>query len=188
MLRGVSLIAALALAGGAHAQSFDYSYIEGFYGHVDYDNGLDGDGFGLAGAFAVAENFHVFGSYSAVELDFGLDASDFSIGLGYNTPISDTIDVVARLAYVREEVDIPNFGSLDDDGYAFGVGLRGMVTRQLELHGDVSYLDLGDSGDNTSFGAGFLYHFTESLAAGLSGAWSDDVNSYVLSGRVSFGR
>lgn len=192
MFRGIPLIAALALAGAAHAQSFDYNYIEGFYGKVEYDvpgGDFDGDGFGLAGSFAVADNFHVFGSYSSVDFDLGVDATDFSVGLGYNTPISDTVDVVARLAYVSAEFDIPNFGSVDDDGYAVGVGLRGMAMPQLELHGDVSYVDLGGSGSgDTSFGAGFLYHFTESLAAGLSGDWGDDVSSYVLSGRVSFGR
>lgn len=190
MFRGLPLIAVLALSGAAYAESFDYNYIEGFWGKVEIDDAdVDGDGFGLAGSFAISNNFHVFGSYSSADLDAGIDLTDYSVGLGYNTAITDAVDVIARVAYVSTEIDVPLFGSVDDDGYAVGVGLRGMATRQLELTGNVSYVDYGGSSSgDTSFGAGFLYHFSDSLAAGFSGDWGDDISTYRLTGRLSFGR
>jgi hypothetical protein len=62
-----------------------------------------------------------------------------------------------------------------------------MVTPVLEVNGDIQYVDFGDGGDDTGFGAGFLYSFTERFAAGLSGDWSDDFSSYQLNARMLFG-
>lgn len=189
MSRTLLLVVLLGVSGAGFAQTFDYNYIEGYYGQVDFDDlGIDGDGLGVGGSFAVADSFHVFGGYSMIDLDFGVDADELSLGIGYNTPISDVVDVVARLAYVRAEIDIPGFGSLDEDGYGAGIGLRGMATPQLELNGDITYVDLGSGSGDTSFGAGFLYHFSDAFGAGLSGNWDDDATSYQLNGRLSFGR
>lgn len=189
MSRTILLVCLLGVSGAGYAQTFDYNYVEGYYGQIDFDDiGVDGDGFGLAGSFALSDSFHAFGSYSTADLDFGVDVNEFSLGVGYNTPISDVVDVVARLAYVSAEVEASGFGSVDEDGYGAGIGLRGMATPQLELNGDITYVDLGSGSGDTSFGAGFLYHFSEAFGAGLSGDWDDDATRYQLTGRLSFGR
>lgn len=189
MLRTLLLVVLLGVSGAGFAQTFDYNYVEGYYGTIDFDDlGVDGDGFGIGGSFAVSERFHVFGEYQKADLDFGVDVSQFDLGVGFNTPISDVVDVVARLAYVSAEVDVSGLGSADEDGYGAGVGLRGMVTPQFELNGDITYVDLGSGSGDTSFGAGFLYHFSDAFAAGLSGDWDDDASMYQLTGRMSFGQ
>lgn len=191
MLRFIGLLlAGVSMSGAAFAQGFDYSFVQASYGQFDFDGADgDGDGFGVGGSVAVSDSFHLFGSYSTAEFDFGVDMNTLTAGLGYNMPVTDSVDVVASVAYVSAEVDVPGFGSFDDNGYGLGLGLRGMATPAVELHGGLSYVDLGGGSDGeTSFGAGLLYHFSEAFAAGVSGDWGDDVNSYQLNGRFSFGR
>ncbi|MEX2126409.1 MAG: outer membrane beta-barrel protein [Woeseia sp.] len=177
------------LSGAAFAQDFDYNFVQASYGQFELDDvDVDGDGFGIGGSVAVSEHFHLFGGYSTGDFDFGVDMSELSAGLGYNAPLSDTVDLIASVAYVSVEVDVPGFGSADENGYGLGLGLRAMATPAVELNGGLSYVDLGDESDgDTSFGAGFLYHFSESFAAGASGNWGDDMSSYQLNGRFSFG-
>ena len=187
MKRFVSLLLLLGLGGVASADGFNYTYGEIGYGIVEIDDvDVDGDGFGIAGSFAIADEFHIFGGYSTASLDFDIDYNQFEVGFGYNKPISDAVDVVATLSYVNVEVDVPGFGSEDDNGFGIGVGLRGMVAPQVELHGGLEYIDLSDSGSDTGFGAGVRYNFNDQFTMGLSGSWTDDVSQYLLTGRLYF--
>ncbi|HET6628668.1 MAG TPA: outer membrane beta-barrel protein [Woeseiaceae bacterium] len=188
MWRSLMFLAAFSISGAAYAEGFDYSFIEGSYGQVQFDDlDVDGDGLSIGGSYAVSDNFHVFGGYETGDFDFGVDLNTMQAGVGYNMPVSDAVDVVASLAYVNMEVEAAGLGSVDDNGYEMGVGLRAMASPQFELSGEISYLDLGD-GSDTGFGAGFLYHFSESFAAGLSGDWNEDFSTYALNGRFSFGQ
>lgn len=191
MWRSMMVLALIPLSGAALAEDFDYSFVQGSYGQVDFDGLGDGDGLGIAGSMAVSDRFHVFGGYETGEIDidvggfsFDADFDGFEAGLGFNTPVSDTVDLVATLSYLSLDIE-----GVDEDGYGLGVGLRAMASPTVELNGGINYADLGgsDSGD-TSFGAGFLYHFTDTFAVGLGGDWGDDVSSYALNGRFSFGQ
>jgi Outer membrane protein beta-barrel domain len=187
MQRFVSFLLLMGLASAAAADGLNYTYAEVGYGRINIDNpDVDGDAFGIGGSFALTDEFHLFGSYSTANLDFDVDYTQFDLGFGFNAPISDTIDVVATLSYVDVEVGASGFGSADDNGYGVGVGLRGLVSPQLELFGGVEYVDLNDSGSDTSLGAGLRYNFNEIFSMGLSGAWGDDVSTYTLSGRANF--
>ena len=60
------------------------------------------------------------------------------------------------------------------------------MAQEFELEGGINYVDLSDSGDNTSvFGAGRWY-FTPALAAGIEAEFGDNVNTYGLGVRWSF--
>lgn len=187
MARSLFVIVFLAVSAAAVAQDdFSYSYVTGSYSRADYDDfNLDGDGLGVGVSVAINESFHVFGSYTGVDLDANVDASGWQAGVGFNTPISDQMDVVVTLAYVTAEVDLPGFGTVDDDGLGLGVGLRAMVSDKIELDGDISYVDT-DSGSDASLGAGFLFYATNTIAVGVSGRWDDDVSVWSLNGRIYF--
>ena len=187
MWRSLMILALVPLSGTAIAEDFDYSFIEGYYGQTDFD-GIDGDGIGIGGSFALTETLHAFGGYSTGDFDAGFDLNTLEIGMGYNMTVSDAVDFVASLSYVSAEVDAGVFGSADENGYGLGVGLRAMASPTLELNGGIEYVDLGDAGSDTGFGAGFLYHFSDAFGVGLSGSWADDVNTYALRGRFSFGQ
>lgn len=188
MWRSIVCLALLPLSGTALAE-FDYNFVQGSYGQMEFDDfDVDGDVLEFGGSFALTEQLHAFGGYSTADFDGGVDFNSFEAGLGFNMPLSETVDLVASLAYVSMEVDVSGLGSADDNGYGLGVGLRAMASPTFELSGGIEYVDLGgDSDGDTAFGGGFLYHFTDAFAVGLSGAWGDDTSTYALNGRFSFG-
>lgn len=188
MLRSCVIAVLLPLSAAATAEGLDYSFIQASYTQVEFDDfDVDGDGFGIGGSFAVADRFAIFAGYATGDFDFDVETTDIEVGGMFHTPLSESVDFVSSLSYVSAEVEAPGFGSVDDDGFGLGVGLRALASPKLELNGGVSYVDLNDSGDDTTFGAGVRYHFTEAFSAGLAGNWGDDVSSYGISGRVSFG-
>ncbi len=183
----IGLSAAAAAQGADGVQGLKYTFVEVGYGQLNFDSpDADGDGLGIGGSYALTDQFHLFASYSTADLDFDIDATDFNVGFGFNTPISDTIDVVATLSYVYVEFDQATFGSVDDTGLGGSLGLRALMTPQVELFGGLEYVDLSDFGSDTALGAGIRYNFNEKFAAGFAGSWADDASSYTLSGRMYF--
>lgn len=194
MIKGFVLgsIAALGVAGHAIAESgFDYSYVELGYvnSEIDIDGfDIDGDGFLLAGSYELTDKFHVFGGYTDQEFDFDVGVTSLEIGAGLAWPISSNLDVVSTLSFVKGEIDVPGEGKFDDDGFGVGVGLRGRALPQLELTGGVKYVDLDESGDNTSFHVGARYFFTSAFSAGVDLGYDDDATVWGLGVRMSFGK
>lgn len=194
-MRSSLVILVLALSASASAEDFDYSYLTLGYANSDFDAlSADGDGFTLGGSYAFTNKVHGFANYEAADLDSSLlavsvDATRASAGVGYNTTMSDTVDMFARLSY--EYIDLDGgagAGSFDDSGYGFGVGLRFAASDKLELDAGINYVDYGDLGDDTSLEVGGLYSFTDAFSLGLVAETSDDVTSFALSGRFYFGK
>jgi len=189
MFRSTLIILLVALSASARAADFDYNYISLGYGQVDFDNpGVDGDGFGIDGSYAISDDFHVFAGYTAADLDFGIDATTLSAGIGYNGALSEVVDLVARLSYEYVELDASGFGSVDDNGLGLGVGLRFAASDELELNAGINYIELSDSGNDTGFEAGGLYNLTDAFSLFINGDWSDDSSAYMVGGRFNFGR
>lgn len=188
MQRSTLALALLSLSATAAAGDFDYNYLSVGYGTTEFDNiDLDGDGFGLGGSYALSPSYHVFAGYEMSSLDFDVDMTSWAAGIGWNTDLSPTVDLVTRVSYQYIEIDVPGFGSEDENGLGLGVGLRFAASPKLELDAGVDYVDLGNAGDETAFGVGGLYSFTKAFALGLGGSWSDDASSYSVSGRFYFG-
>lgn len=189
MLRSSLTVLLLAFTASASAGDFDYNYFQLSYGTVEFDDvNVDGDGFGLAGSYAINENFYVFGGYEAAGLDFGVDATSLGAGLGWHTDLSPVVDLTASVSYQYVELDASGIGSVDDNGLGLGLGLRFAASDKLELDAGISYVDFSDSDGDTGFGVGGLYDFTDSFSLGLGANWSDDTTSYTLSGRFYFGK
>lgn len=193
MWRSIVCLALIPLSGVALAEDFDYSFLEGSYSQIDIDGLGDGDGFGFGGSYAMTDRLHVFGGFESGEVDVdlgapfgsvGVDVDRIEAGIGFHTPLSDAVDLIASASYLSVDLSV-----IDDSGYEVGVGLRAMASPAIELAGGVSYADAGDIIDGeTSFSAGFLYHFSDAFAAGVGGSWGDDMSSYALNGRFSFGQ
>lgn len=188
MLRLTIALLTLGLCASASAYDFDYTFVDVGYGQIEFDDvNADGDGFGIGGSYAISPAFHLYAGYTAADLDFDVDASSLSAGIGWHHGLADAVDFVATLSYEYVELD-SSFGSADDNGIGLGAGLRFAATEQLEINGGLSYVDLSDSGDETTVGIGGLYKFTDMFALGLDGAWGDDTSSYTLTGRLHFGK
>lgn len=188
MLRSIAALTALAFAAPVLADGVSYNYIEGGYQRVEFDDAfgdVDGDGFGLGGSFAVNDSWHIFANYSTADFDFDVELDQLAIGGGFHTPISDAVDFVANFSYVRLDASANGF-SADDDGFGLTAGLRGMAADRLELAGFIDYVDLDQSGDDTSIRGEAWYSFTENFALGFTLGSGDDVTSYGIGGRVYF--
>ncbi len=184
MFRTSIAVLLLVFGTAASAEGFEYDYFDFGWGSIDFDDtSADGDGFSLGGSVVVADNLHIFASYLGADLDFGVDATSYNVGLGYNTPVSDKVDFVAGVSYEYVEI-----GPFDENGYGLSVGLRFAASTDLEFRASLGYVDLGDAGDDTAVGAGFLYDLSDNFAFGLNGSWSDDASVYGINGRWYFGR
>lgn len=182
----ISLI--LAFSASANADDFDYNFLTVGYGSINYDGGLDGNVFTLGGSYALTDSYYAFAGYGAGSLDAGIDTTSWNAGFGYHRALSDKVDLVADVAYVYSEIDIPQAGSFDDSGLGLAVGFRFAQSEKLELNAGISYVDFGDGGDDTGFSLGALYSINDVYSVGLSGSWADDVSMYTLSGRFHFGK
>lgn len=188
MLRSSLLIILLALTANASAE-FDYNFFEFTYADIEFDDiNVDGDALGIGGSYELNEDIYVFGAYQDADLDFSVDVTSFGIGVGYHTPLSGVVDLVANVSYQWVEVDVPGFGDEDEDGFGLGVGVRFAATSEVELNAGIGYVDLGDGGDDTTLSVGALYNFTDAFTAGIGGNFGDDVSSIALIGRLYFGR
>jgi hypothetical protein len=187
MMRFALVCCLLAFSLNAVAQDgeFDYNYLQASYQKVDYDFGGDGDGFGLDASFAISSNVHIFGGYAGQDIDSDFDTSAWRAGVGLNGSISRLMDIVVRLSYETQEIDVPNVGTQDNDGYGLSAGVRVGANHWIELYGNVSYVDR-DSGSETGLDAGFLLNLGDAFAVGVSGYWDDDITSYALNGRLYF--
>lgn len=189
LLLGTALVFAMS---PAFAGDLSYNFIEIGYQEAELDDDLagfsfDGDGFGVGGSFEVGESWFVGVSYSTIGFDFGIDLDQISVGGGYHAGLSDRTDFFATLSYLSVEVSASGLGSVDEDGYGVAIGVRSMLTDNVELNGSLGYSDLGDGADGTAFNVGALYSFTESFAVGFDIGIEEDVTLYGLGGRFYFG-
>jgi len=189
MLRSIGVISLLILATPALADGPNYNYIQGSYQHVDLDDGffdVDGDGFGISGSVALGDNWQLIGGYNSTDFDFGVDLDELLIGGGFHTSLTPNMDFVANLAYVRLDASVLG-QSFDDDGIGVSIGLRAMASEKLELAGFVEYIELSDSGNDTSLRGEAWYNFTQNFAVGVNMGAADDVVRYGIGARVYFG-
>ena len=178
----------------AQAQDISYTYVELGYVTTDLDGvGKDLDGFVLRGSFEVADNFFLYARYldqsvSVAGIDF--DAQQYGIGGGFAWSFADNMDLYGRVGYTEVELDVSGGGSggfdLDDDGYELGVGIRARPLDLLELEGVVNYVDLSDSGDDTSYGVAARWFITDTFALGVEGEFADDADTYGVGFRLQF--
>jgi hypothetical protein len=198
-MNGVSralLFAPFLLPASAQAQEaagtrpsspqFSYSYVELGYDESDFDLGpvdVDGDGLTLAGSFEINEDWHVYASYGAADLDFGIDVDTWTLGAGYVFPLREDIDIYGRVLYVDVNVDA-GVAEADDDGLGVQGRIRARVTDELELEGGLQYIDLSDS--DTSLQASARYYFTEDFSAALGITFAGDTDGIGISARYSF--
>ena len=189
-LLALTLLAALPVAASA-AEGLSYNYVEGGYVATDTD-GADADGWGINGSGAIAENFHVFGGYSAQETDdhpfFGgnVDLDQWRVGLGYNHPVAPNTDLLARVAYENYDFDYGQFGSDDLDGYSAEVGVRSALAQNFEGYALAGYED-GDRFDGDFYGRlGAQVKFNQSWGINGDVKFADGDTQWFVGPRLTF--
>jgi len=191
MMRSILVMVLFAFSASVYADGFNYNSVTLSYGQMQFDDlDVDGDSIGISGSFEVGEKFFLAAGYGKSDIGdnfISADIDSWSAGVGYHMPMSDRFDLVTSLSYEYVDISVDGFGSESDNGIGIGAGVRFAATEKFEIDGGVSYVDYSDGGDDTSFGLGFLYNFTDSFSAGASGNWGDDTSAYGIGGRFYFG-
>ena len=191
MVRALTVFFLFFLAAPALAETPSFNFVEAGYIEVDLDLGdgfdVDGDGFGVGGAFEIGDKVFGFASYQDASFDFNVDFSTLEVGIGFHTGLTDNTSFFFRVGYADVEVSASGFGSEDESGYAAGIGIRSNVSDLIELALEVAYVDLGDGADDTAVGGGIWFNITDNFALGANVSAGDDVTSYGGGLRLYFG-
>lgn len=190
----VLALAALSLPGQALAvDELNYSYVEAGYrsGEIDV-SGQDVDFTALGGvvSYELTENFALFGSGFTGEIettDSGalkdIDTRELSAGLTAHFPLSRNIDLVVPMAIAYARTRAGNAIN-SDTGYAIAVGVRALLTDNIELAGGVQHVDIED--DEQSITGTVRFHFSDAISVSLSASAGDDTDSLGVGARFSF--
>lgn len=142
------LAAALLPAAAATAKPLSYDYIEGQLISSDIED-EDGTGLGIGGSFLLQPSLFLTGSYETV----GYDSADFDVmmvGIGGRTPLSLSspvkLDLYGSFGLENLTIDFDNrfADDYDDSGFGLRGGLRAALSPQLELVGELRFVDYGD--------------------------------------------
>lgn len=147
---------------------------------VDID-GKDGDGVRFRGSLGMWNKLYLFIDYGSTDIDVSAvvtndqgtfpaqDEFDFTRirgGLGFHFPIGFSTDIYAEFSYDSLDLDFGSFAienfDTDDQDIGGGIGIRSMVTDDIELRAYGRYsnhetvdLDTLEFDTGTVFGAGF---------------------------------
>ena len=158
------------------------------FGEVDSDGSdVDFSGIGMAGSWGFHDNFALFASLGAGEIDaFGdIDTTEFSIGINPHFAIAENLDIVIPVALEWADFDAGPFSD-DDTGYSIGVGVRWLINPAWEFGAGVRHVDIFD-GDEQTVGANIRWHMSRLFSLGLGGDFGDDSSAVLLDARFSFG-
>lgn len=184
MLRYLSIGALMLSSATAMAEGPSYSYIQGLYQEVDVDFGgdADGDGFAVAGSVAINDSWYMFVDYASAEFDLSIDFDRWAVGGGWHSAISETTDWFVTASYVDAEISQGGFG-FSESGFGASVGVRSMVSPNLELAGTVGY---SDPEEETAVRAELWYTVTGNLALGAAASFGDDLDTLGVGIRLYF--
>ncbi|WP_348675146.1 outer membrane beta-barrel protein [uncultured Abyssibacter sp.] len=101
----------------------------------------DGDGFGISGAFRVADQAFLTGEFQSAETDdFDIEIDQLRFGGGFHTMESTNgMTFYGQGEYLQVEID-----GDDEDGFGLHGGLILAASEQLRFNGQLGYLSLDD--------------------------------------------
>ena len=170
---------------------------------VDVD-GSDGDGVRFRGSIGTWNNIYLFVDYGSTDIDVGAlvtndqgqfpaeDEFDYTAirgGVGLRFPVGFRTDLYGELSYDSLDLDFGSFAGenfdTDEQDVGGAIGIRSMLTDDLEVRAYGRYTSVGDVDlntakfeDDTLFGAGFGWQIVRGLSivgdyeAGEFSSWS----------------
>lgn len=181
IIAAISSIASFSVT----AEEADLSYTHVGIGYETGDIAdVDFSGFGVYGSTALNDSFFLTGSYLSIESDDqftdgfvtdDIEATGFSLGIGFHTPINATVDFVSTLSYADAEIEFAD-ESEDGNGYVIAAGVRALPSDVLELSAFIDYADIED-GSETGYSLGARYFATPDVSLGLGYGSSDDFDA-----------
>lgn len=195
-----SLIAGLvALLVSISAAADGLSYTNLSIAYADRDLGEESyDGYQIAASFALNQNLFAFASNASLESKDQIvvansaaqtiDADRTRLGLGYHTPLAETVDLLVSIAYLGVE-QIINQQLEDVDGFELGLGVRLKASDKIELSGIFTQQSLDEANAGLfDFTARYFVKQAISIGAGYSFEVEDigDNNQLAVDIRLDF--
>jgi len=169
------LAALLALMPAAAFAELDYSYLEVATGDYETEDGgfsFEGDGLALRGALTISDTSYLSFDYDDSTLTLTIfpvdvDVTAFSMRFGTHSAVSERTDFYAEFGFESATLDDGGlvFGSVNDMGYSFELGLRSQLGERFELNGRLGYANLGDLDTMTTVGVGAAFALVGGLSA-----------------------
>ncbi len=189
---------ALAAAPAAHAAEspLSYTYVEGRLMHSQTDvfgNSeltVNGNGGGIAGSVAFGDT-GLFATASADIVEIGesdVDLERAALGLGYAWAIDESLHLVMDAKALRLRGS-DNTGSITEDGYQATVGLRSLLSDDLEGTIKAGVIKVDDDVlfyDGAIVELGARWHLNAAWSVGLDGAFTKDERNGALSLRLQW--
>ncbi len=167
---------------------YDYLNLGAYFGEVDsVGDDVDYSGFSMDGSWGFHDNFALFASLGAGEIDtFGdIDTTELSVCINPHFAITERLDIVIPVAVEWADFDASGFSD-DDTGYSIGVGLRWLIDPAWEFGAGVRHVDIFD-GDEQTVGANIRWHLNHLFSLGAGGEFGDDTTTVLIDARFSFG-
>lgn len=113
-----------------------------------------------------------------------LDSKSYVAGAGLSFSLTDTTDLVGKLAYLNSELE-----DIDDDGWTGELLIRSAISDKVEVEGGYRYSDIGGDSNisNNDILLGLGYHVNEWLTLRARGIVFDDDTGFEIGARVYFG-
>jgi opacity protein-like surface antigen len=187
------LITTLSATCSTLAASPDWDFVELGYVSADIDgvSEVSPAGFNIGASKLLGENIFIVGSFSRLSDNYegvDLDLDQSSLGVGYRYAMTENTDLYTVLSYEYIKVKASDDGfsvSDDDNGTGLTAGIRSRLSSNLEVDASLAVIFSG-SDNETTFGVGINYYFTDNFAAGLGYTRSDDLETIGASLRYAF--
>jgi hypothetical protein len=180
LILAVILLIAAPVLSYAQDSAPKWSYIEAGYVDFDPDSGLSDDGWFAGGSLNILKNFHLLAEYN----DIG-DYTLWNAGIGWHGLFGDPGDLFAQVVWNDVEVDSSSFS---DDGYGASAGVRWMLVDWFEVKGQINWIDLDQSGSDTTTEVGALFSFLKNRFAFGAEYETGDADTLRAFFRINFGK
>lgn len=178
-LTGCALLPAAAFAVDRQNANITYNFVDIEYVSVEpKDVDEDATGWGGLVTLALHPNVHALAEYQSVENSFELD--QYRVGLGANYTVHPMFDLVGQLTFESQD-----FAVADDSGWGARAQVRAGVLPNLELNAHARYVDIGDFGDDTLFGAGAIFYAAKAFGVGAEYEEGDDTTNWKVFARFN---
>jgi hypothetical protein len=180
--------ATLLILPGVSQAEFNYTTAEFNYVDVDADIGpvnVDGDGFGIAGTYTVADSFYVGASYEDYDFDYGVDGSVLEIGGGYFHTLQDDLDFIATFSYLEADASAGS-QSADDDGFQIGGGIRARLADSVEVDALLELVDMNEGDSDTGIELRGRYYISDEFAVQAKASFGTNFDTISIGVRGEF--
>jgi hypothetical protein len=192
----LSLFAALLLVsplawsqqtGAVRDNDFSYTYVDVGYEMWEYDVGrgdIEADALFGQGSYALDEHVSVRGGLALYDADYGREDENgnrLSVGLGFNSPLKQGLDLVVTGDIVRDDNDFDT-----ETGLMLAGGVRHQTTAELQLSGGLFYEDIYDDLDELGLQGQALLNLNPQIDVGARLRLSGDLETFGLFGRYNF--